>query len=94
MQIPIRGVVENMIGYVCPECGAISTSLAAGGGRKIAEDMNVSFLGSIPLDPRIAEACDSGQAFIKTFAKTPVASIMRDIVASLEARIVRGEDRI
>ena len=94
MQIPILGVVENMSGYVCPECGAISASFAAGGGRKIAEDMDVSFLGSIPLDPRIAEACDSGQAFIKTFATTPAATIMRDIVASLEARIDRGEDSI
>mgnify|MGYP001424684320 CR=1 FL=1 len=87
MQVPVLGVVENMNGFVCPQCGAITRILAGGGGRRIAEDMGVPFLGSIPLDPKIAEACDSGQAFIQTFAATPVAAIMRDIVATLEARI-------
>lgn len=94
MQVPVLGVVENMNGFVCPQCGAITRILATGGGRRIAEDMGVPFLGSIPLDPMIAEACDSGQAFVQTFAATPVAAIMRDIVAALETRIAAKAEQV
>ena len=60
------GVVENMSGFVCPKCGEVTQILRSGGGRRIAEDMGVPFLGSIPMDPKIAEACDSGRAFIQS----------------------------
>jgi len=90
LHVPILGVVENMNGFVCPKCGEITRILSAGGGRRIAEDMEVPFLGSIPMDPRIAEACDSGQQFIQYYAATPTAEIMRRIieplVATLEAK--------
>jgi Mrp family chromosome partitioning ATPase len=82
MRVPVLGVVENMNGFVCPECGAIIRILSSGGGRRIAEDMGVPFLGSIPLDPMIAETCDRGQAFVQVYGTSPVAGIMRDIVAS------------
>jgi Mrp family chromosome partitioning ATPase len=80
LHVPIIGVVENMNGFVCPKCGEITRILSAGGGRRIAEDMQVPFLGSIPMDPRIAEACDSGQAFIQDYAATATAEIMQAII--------------
>jgi len=83
MDVRVLGVVENMNGFVCPQCGAVTRILATGGGRQIAEDMGVPFLGSIPMDPMIAEACDSGQAFVQYHAATPVAAILRAIVAPL-----------
>jgi hypothetical protein len=42
--------------------------------------MHVPFLGSIPLDPQIAEACDSGQAFLRRYAASPTAVMMRTII--------------
>jgi MinD superfamily P-loop ATPase len=45
--------------------------------------MGVPFLGSIPIDPKIAEACDEGRAYITSYADSPTAVIMRDIVARL-----------
>lgn len=80
LKVPVLGVVENMSGFVCPKCGEITSILRTGGGKKIAEDMQVPFLGSIPMDPQIAEACDNGRAYIHHFATTPTAQIMRDII--------------
>jgi ATP-binding protein involved in chromosome partitioning len=85
LQVPVLGVVENMSGFVCPKCGEITHILCSGGGRRIAEDMGVPFLGSIPIDPKIAEACDSGRAFIHHDATTPMAEVMRSIINPIAA---------
>ena len=78
LEVPVLGVVENMSGFACPKCGEVTPILRSGGGRRIAEDMGVPFLGSIPMDPKIAEACDDGRAFIQKYATTATAEIMRE----------------
>ncbi len=83
--VKVLGVVENMSGFACPRCGAVTPILRAGGGQRIASDMGVPFLGSIPMDPKIAEACDEGRAFIQAFADFPSAGIMREIIAPIAA---------
>ncbi len=83
LSVPVLGVVENMSGFVCPHCGQYTPVLRSGGGRGIAEDMAVPFLGAIPMDPQVAEAGDDGFAFIHHYAKTPTAGAMRDIVEQL-----------
>ena len=83
--VPILGLIENMSGFACPHCGEVTSILRSGGGSRIAADMGVPFLGSIPLDPKIAEACDEGRPYIAEYADSPTAVIMRDIVARLGA---------
>ena len=83
--VPILGLIENMSGFACPHCGEVTSILRSGGGSRIAADMGVPFLGSIPLDPKIAEACDEGRAYIAEYADSPTAVIMRAIVARLGA---------
>jgi len=80
LQVPVLGVIENMSGFACPKCGEVTPILSVGGGRRIAEDMGVPFLGSIPLDPKIAEASDAGLDFIRHYAATPTAKIMAKIL--------------
>jgi len=80
LRVPVLGVVENMSGFACPKCGEITQILPPGGGRRIAVDMSVPFLGAIPMDPKIAEACDNGRAFIRHCAGSPTAKIMRGII--------------
>jgi len=86
LRVPVLGVIENMSGFACPKCGEITPILRSGGGRRIAEDMGVPFLGSIPLDPQIAEAGDAGQDFIRQYAATPTAEVMRNILSLITAR--------
>lgn len=64
LNVPIIGIIENMSGFICPNCGAKIEIFRSGGGRKIAEEMDVPFLGKIPLDPRICEDSDAGRPFI------------------------------
>jgi Mrp family chromosome partitioning ATPase len=85
LQVPVLGVVENMSGFVCPKCGEVTHIFRSGGGRQIAVDMGVPFLGSIPIDPRIAEACDSGRAFIGRHAASPAAGAMRKVIEPIAA---------
>jgi ATP-binding protein involved in chromosome partitioning len=73
LNLPVLGVIENMSGFVCPKCGERTDIFRSGGGEKMAREMNVPFLGRIPIDPQIVEACDSGQPYIQQFADSATA---------------------
>lgn len=60
LKIPVLGVIENMSGFICPHCKKKLNIFKAGGGKRAADDFNVPFLGSIPLDPTIVEKGDEG----------------------------------
>ena len=80
LHLPVLGVVENMSGFACPKCGEVTQILRSGGGQSIADDMGVRFLGAIPMDPEIAEACDDGRIFVRHYAASATAQIMRTII--------------
>jgi len=80
VHVPVLGVVENMSGFVCPKCGELTQILPEGGGKKIASDMKVPFLGAIPMDPSIAQAGDSGKVFIYHSSETQTGKIMQTII--------------
>lgn len=65
MKLPVLGIVENMSGLVCPHCGEGISVFGAGGGQKMAEEMDVPFLGAIPIDPSICALGDRGQSFVQ-----------------------------
>ena len=81
--VTVLGVIENMSGFACPKCGEVTPILRAGGGRVMAEEMKVPFLGSIPIDPLIAESGDEGKAFVESAASSPAAGSFREIVREL-----------
>lgn len=58
--VPIIGLVENMAGYECPECGAVSDPFGTGGAEAAAKELGFDFLGRIPLDLDIRLASDAG----------------------------------
>ena len=60
LELPILGVVENMSGFICPDCGSRHNIFGSGGGASMAGEMGVPFLGEIPIDPRFVTACDDG----------------------------------
>jgi ATP-binding protein involved in chromosome partitioning len=84
---PILGIIENMSGFTCPSCGVEHAIFGEGGGKIIAEDMNVTLLGSIPLDPRISEDSDQGSPFIIKHDDTQAARAFKSIVQRLQAVI-------
>lgn len=94
LKVPIIGIIENMSGFVCPNCGAKIEIFRSGGGRRIAEEMNVPFLGRIPLDPRICEDSDAGRPFIIEHPDSPAAKAFMAIVDGikrfLNLKVARG----
>ncbi|MFZ5646011.1 MAG: Mrp/NBP35 family ATP-binding protein [Bacillota bacterium] len=61
MNIPVRGLVENMAGVVCPHCGERFPLFGPGRGKETSEKFEIPFLGSIPVDPQLAMLCDRGR---------------------------------
>lgn len=61
--INVLGVIENMSGLTCPHCGGSVDVFKKGGGEAMAKEMEVPFLGRIPLDPQVVEASDAGRPF-------------------------------
>jgi ATP-binding protein involved in chromosome partitioning len=60
VNVPVLGIVENMSTFICPNCGHESHIFSHGGARACAEELNVPFLGEIPLDMEIRETSDGG----------------------------------
>jgi len=85
LKVPVLGIVENMSGFACPKCGEVTQVFRTGAGQEIARDMLVPYLVAIPLDPQVAEACDTGRAFVHHFTGTPTAKAMLSVVRPLLA---------
>ena len=56
----VLGIVENMSGLACPHCNEVVNVFGSGGGEALATEMELAFLGRIPLDPAVAPAGDCG----------------------------------
>jgi len=63
LNLKVLGIIENMSGLVCPHCGRKIDLFKSGGGEKAAAELNVPFLGRIPIDPRIVVSGDEGRPF-------------------------------
>ncbi|KEG12280.1 putative nucleotide-binding protein [Trypanosoma grayi] len=64
MGLRCLGIVENMSGFVCPHCAHCTDIFSSGGGRRLADMYEVTFLGAIPIDPMLSIAEDKGQSFL------------------------------
>ena len=80
----IIGIIENMSGFVCPKCGARIDIFQSGGGQKIAEELNIPFLGSIPIDQKICEDSDRGVPFIVEHSDPPASKAFMENVKNIE----------
>lgn len=58
--IRVLGVVENMAGFVCPNCSGCTNVFSKGGGEVMARDFEVPFLGSVPIDPAFVYLIEEG----------------------------------
>nr|CAD7400744.1 unnamed protein product [Timema cristinae] len=80
--IRVLGVVENMSAFVCPKCKTQSNIFPAntGGARQMCGELDVPFLGSLPLDPRLARSCDEGSNFLADIPDSPVVAAFNNVL--------------
>lgn len=85
LSLPVVGVVENMSGLVCPKCGEQIDLFKSGGGKALAREMNVPFLGAIPIEPQIVDSGDAGTPFIERHANTRSGAALAEVVSRILA---------
>ena len=71
IHLKVLGIVENMSGFVCPHCNKRTDIFKGDGGSQMAEQFNVPFLGSIPIDPEMGRCCDAGEPFVNSDSDSP-----------------------
>jgi ATP-binding protein involved in chromosome partitioning len=74
LNIPVLGIIENMSGLTCPHCGKEIDLFKIGGGEKAAVELDVPFLGRIPLDPKVVRSGDEGMPIVISDTDSPAAA--------------------
>jgi ATP-binding protein involved in chromosome partitioning len=76
---PVLGIVENMSGLVCPHCNEEVDVFGSGGGERLAEEMDLPFLGRVPLDPAVRSAGDDGVPTVLSAPDSGAGTALREI---------------
>jgi ATP-binding protein involved in chromosome partitioning len=87
LEVPILGIVENMGAYIDPQTGAKISFFGEGGGERMAQEFDVPFLGSVPLDPQVRVGGDKGRPVVVEQPDSPAAQALNEIAQRVAARI-------
>jgi ATP-binding protein involved in chromosome partitioning len=88
VRVPVLGIVENM-SYFVGEDGKRYEIFRHGGGKKLASDAGVPFLGELPLDPRVAECGDTGDPIVRRFPDSPIAQAYLSLASTVGTELGR-----
>lgn len=80
LELKIFGIVENMSGLDCPHCGKPIELFKTGGGERIAKEMDVPFLGRIPIDPRVVTLGDDGRSILNIHPEAASSQAIQGII--------------
>ncbi len=81
--VPVLGVVENMSHFICPHCDEKHRIFGSGGGRRLAEELEVPLLGEIPFFPAVLSGADRGDPIVVSEPETPAAKALFDLAGRL-----------
>ena len=84
---PVLGVIENMAYFLCDDCGKEHRIFGAGGGERIADDLEVPFLGSIPMGPGVREGGDSGEPITVGAPESEISMKFTEVASQLASKI-------
>jgi ATP-binding protein involved in chromosome partitioning len=85
--VPVVGVVENMSAFTDPETGKRFEMFSSGGGQRLADEIGVPLLGTVPLQPGMADAADRGLPIIAAAPGSPAALALRDIAVKVQEAV-------
>ena len=88
--IPILGVIENMAYFTDPSSGRPIEIFGRGGARAVAETLRAPFLGEIPIEIALREACDAGRPFVAEHPDSPAARAFLAIAEAVAAQLDKG----
>jgi ATP-binding protein involved in chromosome partitioning len=79
VSVPVYGIVENMAAFTDPASGARVAFFGEGGGQRLAEEVGVPLLGSVPLQPGLAQWADAGRPIVVAEPESSAARSLLDI---------------
>ena len=85
--VPILGLVENMAVHVCSNCGHIEHIFGEDGGRRLAADYKMDYLGALPLDLSIRVQADSGRPTVVSDPDGEIAGLYKSVARQLAVKI-------
>ena len=89
VEVPILGIVENMSMHVCSNCGHVEHIFGEGGGRNMADQYDVTYLGGLPLDIKIREQVDSGNPTVVAEPEGKIAHAYKEIARKATAKLAK-----
>jgi ATP-binding protein involved in chromosome partitioning len=87
VNVPVLGVIENMSYFIAPDTGNRYDIFGTGGGKKVSGELNLPFLGGIPIDPRIREGGDKGKPIVYDIPDSNESNIILDISRKLTEQV-------
>ena len=90
VHVPILGIVENMSTFTCPHCGKSTDIFRRGGGERMSRQLEVPFLGTIPLDADVVTGGDEGRPIVVDKPKSVTAQAYAAIAAALAEQLHAG----
>ena len=90
-RIPVLGIVENMSGFICPACATCTPIFQTGGGARLAAELGLPFLGSLPLDPSVGAGGETGRPRLFAGGVDAAARAFQPI---LQALLAGGEAKV
>ena len=87
--VPILGIVENMAVYCCPNCGHTEHIFGADGGKKMAAEYGMDYLGALPLNMSIRVQADSGMPTVVSDPDGEIAEIYKSVARQVAIKIAK-----
>lgn len=89
LKVPVIGIIENMSGFICPECKTEIPIFGKSNGTKLADKLNVPFLGRLPLDVKTSFSSDTGTPIIIKDPESEISIKISEIVDEIESKILK-----
>ncbi len=92
VNVPVYGIVENMSYFIAPDTGNRYDIFGSGGGAKLSKELDTTFLGGIPIDPRIREGGDSGKPIVVDLPEIEESKIIINIAEKLNSTVSEADN--
>lgn len=92
LNIPILGIIENMSGFICPHCQEEINIFGKGAGKQLAEELEIPYLGSLPMGIGVGENSDQGKPFIQEDPDSEMSKKFMEIVSKIENKVFNKEN--
>jgi len=83
LNVPVIGIIENMSGFICPNCKKRIDIFKSGGAKKVSVDLGMPLLGSIPIECEMVELGDAGKPYVYFRKESQVARVFEEIIQKL-----------